>query len=188
MGGDTVKGQMSENRDHPDCKRIAAMTGINDNVCVSSRGKNREKRVQKKWVLKSEMGHRWWTCLCSTFRFYDVWMLSKLLLGGRDHTHLVKFFSLLFSSCCEVLVIATSLLSCCYKTSQLKNSPSSKNSLWLKVKDILQVKVDKHNMTFTILTVLHPWSKKAVFDTGMDYWVSTLNFALSQVGYCINWN
>lgn len=66
---------------------------------MSSRGKDREKREQNKQVLKCEIGHRWRTCLCSTFRFYDVWMLSKLLLGGKDHIRSVKFFfPLSFSS------------------------------------------------------------------------------------------
>lgn len=56
-----------------------------------------------------------------------MWELSKLLLGGRDHIRPVKFF---FSPSLLVLVIVTSLLSCRYETSQLKN----KNGLFLKIK------------------------------------------------------
>lgn len=88
--------------------------GENEHARMSNRGK--DKTEQKKREL-SLLRHRWRTCLCSTLRFYDVWTLSKLWLGGKYHIRSVKFFlSLFFSlrlllSRCEVLVIVTTLLS-----------------------------------------------------------------------------
>lgn len=117
--------------DHVDSERRECQ---NEDDCMNNRGKHRQKRQKNKCVLKCVIGHRWRTCLCSTFRFYDVWMLSKLLLGGKDHKHSVKFFFSLSLSCCEVLVIVISLLSCCYKRSELKNSPSSKTACDTKIR------------------------------------------------------
>lgn len=51
--------------------------------CTSIRGKTKKHE----YIFKCAMGHRWGTCLCCTFRFDDVWMLSKLLLEEKKITY-----------------------------------------------------------------------------------------------------
>lgn len=72
--------------------------------------------------------------LRGTFRLCDVWLILASLLGGKDHSVTLAVTFLLMVSRCAVPVIVTSPLSCCCKTSQVKNGTSSKNSLRLKIK------------------------------------------------------
>lgn len=125
--------------------------------------KTEEKWELKKWVLKCVIGHRWRTCRCSTFRFYDVWMLSKLLLGGKDHIRSVKFFFSL--SCSSSLAVKSWLLlpPCCLAVIKQVNWKTAlpQKTARLKIKDILQAKVDKRYMishTFEQLQNKPLWS------------------------------
>lgn len=70
--------------------------------------------------------------LRGTFRLCDVWLILASLLGGKDHNVTLAVTFLLVVSRCAVPVIVTSLLSCCCKTSQVKNGTSSKTACDLK--------------------------------------------------------
>lgn len=77
--------------------------------------KDKEMREKHKYVLKCVIGHRWGTCLCCTFRFDDVWMLSKLLLEEKRSYTLGGILFLAFPPYSSPLVVKSWLLlpPCC---------------------------------------------------------------------------